>query len=204
VEIYYAHGMSKPTENGAQIQLWAMAGLMAQILLVIGFLLAGLWQGPRYSITEHTISDMMALGAPHATLLLGCMSLAGALTILFVARSFWPLLRASGASRRATVGSALLALSIYGLGALLAPFERVACRLGDPGCSAEAQMANLGGLVDGIVGLITSLSFIAALFILASAFKRLPAWRTRNRQTLWSGIIWSVLAVGMAASGQFI
>lgn len=200
VEIHYAHGMSRPNDNRAQIQFWAMAGLWAQILFVVGFLLAGLWQGPRYSVTEHSISDMMAHGAPHANFLLACMALAGALTILFVARSLWPLLRASGASRRAAVGSALLALSIYGLGDLLAPFERVACRLADPGCSGKAHLANLGALVDGIVTLICFPSFIAALFILASAFKRLPAWRSRNRQTFWSGIVFSVLFVGTVAS----
>jgi hypothetical protein len=49
------------------------------------------------------------------------------------------------------VDAVLLALSVYGVGDLLSPFEREACRLADPGCTASDQAANAGGILDSLI-----------------------------------------------------
>jgi len=59
-----------------RIKLWAAAGLAAQMIFTLGWLLADRWQGPGYSPIRYTISDETALGAPHAWFLITCQLLA--------------------------------------------------------------------------------------------------------------------------------
>jgi hypothetical protein len=149
--------------------------LVAQVAFVASWLIAAFWQGPHYSSLAHYISDMYAVGAPYGAFLVVVFTLCGAATILFAWLSVRPALRPAG--WRATVGSALLALSIYGLGNLLSPFEREGCRLADAGCTAAAQVANLGGKLDSLLSTLGILLFVLAGFFIASAMKRLPDWR---------------------------
>jgi hypothetical protein len=158
----------------ARIRLWALVAVAAQAIFVISWLVAALWQGPRYSILAHSISDMYAVAAPDAAFLVIAFTLCGAATILFAVLSAWPSLRPGGWT--ATVGSILLALSILGLGDLLTPAERLACRMADPGCTAAAQIANMGGRLDSILSTIGIALFVAAGFFLAAAMKRTPGW----------------------------
>src|SRR4051794_26207257 len=129
---------------GKRVRRWAWAGFAAQVAFVASWLLAAAWQGDGYSVTAHTISDMYAVTAPGGLILVVVLTLCGLATALFALLSVRPVLRPGG--RSATIGAVLLALSIYGLGDLLSPFEREACRLADPGCTPEDQAANLGGL----------------------------------------------------------
>jgi hypothetical protein len=103
----------------ATVRRWARVGLVAQVAFVASWLIAAFWQGPHYSSQEHSISDMYAVGAPYGAFLVVVFTLCGAATILFAWLSIRPTLRPAGWT--ATVGSALLALSIYGLGDLLNP-----------------------------------------------------------------------------------
>jgi hypothetical protein len=183
------------------IRRWAKLGLAAQILFIVSWLVAGFWQGVDYSVLKHSISDMYAVNAPFGTLLVVCLMIAGVLTILFVARSLWPLLHAAG--KRAVTALILLGLSIYGLGDLLSPFEREACRLADPGCTDSAQTANLGGLLDGILSLFGLIFFIVSLFLLASVFKRLPEWRPWHKHIKWAAIIYLGLFILTIISPAF-
>ena len=159
----------------AAVRRWALVGLVAQIAFVASWLIAASWQGPHYSSLEHSISDMYAVGAPYGAFLVVVFTLCGAPTILFAWLSLRPSLRPAGWT--ATVGSVLLALSIYGLGDLLSPLEREGCRLADAGCSAAAQFANSGGKLDALLSILGVVLFVLAGFFLASAMKRLPAWR---------------------------
>ena len=59
-----------------RIKRWAVAGLAAQVLFTLGWVLADRWQGPGYSSIRYTISDETALGAPHAWFLITCQLLA--------------------------------------------------------------------------------------------------------------------------------
>jgi hypothetical protein len=159
----------------AAVRRWALVGLVAQVAFLASWLIAAFWQGPHYSSLEHSISDMYAVGAPYGAFLVVVFTLCGAATILFAWLSLRPALRPAGWT--ATVGSVLLALSIYGLGDLLSPLEREGCRLADRGCSAAAQFANSGGKLDALLSTLGVVLFVMAGFFLASAMRRLPGWR---------------------------
>lgn len=190
--------MEVTTDADRRIRRWSWVGLGAQVVFVVGWLLAGLWQGPNYSAVDHTISDMYAVGAPHAAFLIVCVTLGGLGTVLFAFFGLRPALRAAG--RLATAGSVLLSLSILGLGDLLTPLEREGCRLADAGCTATDQMANLGGKLDGILSTLGLLAFVVAGFLLAQGMHRLALWRRFAWPTRIVSMIVLVLVVATAAT----
>jgi len=65
-------------------------GIAAQVIFVASWLAAASWQGPRYSVLAHSISEMYARTAPHAMFLVIVLTLCGAATIWFVLRSVRP------------------------------------------------------------------------------------------------------------------
>src|ERR671921_457499 len=134
------------------IRSWAWAGFAAQVAFIASWLVAAVWQGDRYSVLAHTISDVYAITAPHGLFLVVVLTLCGLATVLFAVLSVRPALRAAG--RVATAGAVLLALSIYGVGDLLSPLEREACRLADPGCTATDQSSNAGGRLDSAISTV--------------------------------------------------
>jgi hypothetical protein len=168
-------------------------GISTQVLFVASFLAAAAWQGPRYSILKHSISEMYAVTAPHPLFLLIVITLCGAATILFTLRAVWPALRPGGWA--ATVGSALLALSAVGFGDLLTPFERVACRMADPGCTTAKMVSNSGGKLDGNLTTIGVALFVLAGFFLAAAMRRIPSWQAWARPARWIAVLILVLAI---------
>jgi Protein of unknown function (DUF998) len=175
---------------------WAWAGLIAQVVFVLSWLVAPVWQGDRYSVLKHTISDMYAVGAPGGLLLVVVLTLCGLVTILFAWLAVRPALRSGG--RAATVGAVLLALSIFGVGDLLSPVERQGCRLADPGCTGRDQSANAGGKLDSAISTIGIFLFLAAVFVLAAAMRRAPGWRSWAWPARWVGIVFAVLLVVLA------
>src|SRR5690348_2165754 len=146
--------------NGDNERTWGWVGFAAQVAFVVSWLIAPAWQGADYNALKHSISDMYADTAPSGWFLVLVLTLCGLATVLFALLAVRPALRAGG--RRATVGAALLALSIFGLGDLLSPFEREACRLADVGCTGSDQTANLGGKLDNVLSTAGILLFIAA------------------------------------------
>jgi Protein of unknown function (DUF998) len=174
-----------------RVRIWAWAGFAAQVLFVASWLIAGAWQGSRYSVLKHTISDMYAVTAPGGLFLVVVLTLCGLATVLFAVLAVWPVLRGAAA----TVGVILLALSIFGVGDLFSPFEREACRLADPGCTGADQMANLGGKLDSALSTIGIFLFLAAPFVLAAAMKRTPGWHRWAWPARWVGIGFAVLIV---------
>lgn len=161
--------------RSASIRRWAWVGIAAQVLFVASWLLAASWQGRRYSVIAHSISDMYAVTAPHGSFLVIVFTICGAATICFALRSVWPMLRPGGWA--ATVSSALLALSILGLGDLLSPAERVDCRMADPGCTAARALSNSGGKLDDTLSSIGLLALVVAGLVLAAAMRRTPGWQ---------------------------
>jgi hypothetical protein len=176
-----------------RVRIWAWAGFAAQVAFVASWLIAAAWQGDRYSVLAHTISDMYAVTAAGGLFLVVVLTLCGLATVLFAVLSVRPVLRPGG--RAATVGAVLLALSIYGVGDLLSPFEREACRLADPGCTASDQASNLGGLLDSVISTVGILLFLAAPFVLAAAMKRAPGWQRWAWPARWVGIGFAVLLI---------
>src|SRR6266508_3327113 len=163
---------------GRQVRTWAWVAFAAQVLLVVGWIVAGFWQGPRYSVLADSIS------------------------VMFAGLSVCPSLRAAGAS--AAIGSVLLGLSIYGLVSVLTPFKRVACRIAEEGCSPGDQLATTGGRLDLILSTAGIALFIGAVFFLSAAMARTPDWRYLARPGRWVGIAFVVLLVASAlAFGAF-
>jgi len=170
------HGLDRPAyDRPASIRRWAWVCIAAQVLFVLSWLVAAAWQGPRYSILAHSISDMYAVTAPGGMVLVIVLTICGAATMWFTLRSAWPVLRPGGWT--ATVGCALLALSVLGLGDLLSPFERLACRAADPGCTAARAMSNSGGKLDDTLTSAGVLLLVLAGFFLAAAMRRVPGWQ---------------------------
>jgi hypothetical protein len=151
------------------IQAAAWVGFAAQVLFTVAWLLAQLWQPPAYRPLAHTISDMYAFGAPYAGVLLVCLPVAGAGTIVFAVSGLRPVVAGHWTG---TVGWVLVAVSILGLGDLLAFIERLGCELAAPGCTVEAQLANLGGILDSNLSGLGLLALVAAGFFLAETVRR--------------------------------
>jgi hypothetical protein len=184
--------------RGSLTRAAAWAGLVAQPVFVIAWLVAAAWQGPGYSVTAHTISDMYAVTAPSGLFLVVVITLCGVATVLFALFALRPALRSAGGA--ATVGCVLLALSIYGIGDALTPFEREACRLADAGCTAADQTANAGGALDAILSTIGIFLFVAATFVLAAAMKRVEGWRSWAWPARWVGFGFLALLVALVAT----
>jgi hypothetical protein len=192
--------------SAASARHWARAAVAAQVAFTASWLLAAAWQGPRYSVFAHSISDMYAVTAPGAAFLIIVLTVCGAATTWFALRSLRPTLRsalgsASAAARRlATAGSWLLALSIFGLGDLLTITERLDCRLADPGCTAAKQVSNFGGTMDSSLSTVGLFLFVIGGFLLAAAMKRAPGWQSLVRPTRWCMALMTVifLAEGLA------
>jgi hypothetical protein len=183
----------------ASIRFWAWVSIVAQVVFVAAWVVAGFWQGSRYSPMADSISDMYAVGVPHASFLVQVFTDAGAATILFALFSVWPTLRDGG--RAAQVGSVLLALSVAGLGDLLSPAERLACRISDPGCTTALQLSNSGGKLDSILTTGGAVLLLVAGFLLAAAMRRIPSWRAWVRPVRWTSVLIFAFAVGDALDG---
>lgn len=190
-----------PFRRPGWIRFWAWVAIAAQVVFVASWLAAASWQGPRYSVLADSISDMYAVTAPHGSFLVVVITDCGAATILFALLSVWPALRPGG--RAATVGSALLVLSVAGLGDLLAPAERVACQISDPGCTTAIQLSNSGGKLDSILTTAGALLFVVAGFFLAHAMARTPGWRAWARPARWAaGLTLAFLVADVADTRQ--
>ena len=166
-------------------------GVAAQLVFTFSWLLAPAWQGPAYRVLAHSISDLYARGAPGGAVMVVVLTVCGAATIGYVFAALLPRLRPVG--RSGTVGAVLLALSIFGLGDLLTPFERLACRLADPGCSPSAQLSNLGGKLDATLSTIGIAILVASGFVLAAAIRRLPGQRRTARAVFVAAVVLVVL-----------
>ena len=177
----------------AAVRRWAWLGLVAQAVFVASWLVAASWQGPHYSAVDHSISDLYAVTAPHGVFLVVVLTLCGAATMGFALRSVWSQLRTGG--WRAATGSVLLALSVVGLGDLLSPAERLACRMADPGCTATQQLSNTGGQLDNAISSIGVLLLVIAALFLAAAMRRTHGWEGWARPTRWTAVLITVFAV---------
>lgn len=174
--------------------------MLAQLLFVVSWLVAALWQGPGYDALAHTISDMYAVTAPHGVILVVVLTLCGLATVLFGLLAVRPALAA--AQGWGTVTAVLLTLSIFGLGDLLSPFEREACRLADPGCTSADQVANSGGALDSILSTAGIFVFLATLFVAASAMRRTPGWEHLARPSRLTGVGFVLLLIGLVVANE--
>lgn len=188
-----------PSRRLPGLRFWAWVAIVAQIAFVAAWLAADRWQGSGFSPITDSISDMYAVGVPHAHFLVVTFTDTGAATILFALLSVRPALRGSG--RLAGVGSVLLALSVAGLGNLLSQAERMACRISDPGCTTTIQLSNSGGKTDSIVSTAGAVLLVIAGFVLAAAMRRIPSWRAWVRPVRWTSVLLLALLLATALTG---
>jgi hypothetical protein len=172
--------------------------LVGQVVFVGAWMVAPAWQGPGYVVRRDSISDLYAVDAPHGMVLVVLFTVCGLLTVGFLLRGLWPVLRISGRSSRLAI--ALFSGSIFALGDVLTPFERLPCRRADSGCSGAAQLATVGGRLDAIISLIGLVLFAAAWFLLASAVGRIPEWRQWRQRSRLVGVLTSMLVIAAAAT----
>ena len=197
--LLHSAGGARPAASSrwlASVRRWAGAGVAVQVIFVASWLAAVSWQGPSYSPVSMDISDMTAVTAPHAVFLVTVFTVCGAVTILFALRSVWPALRAGGWA--AGVGSVLLAVSVAGLGNLLSPAERLACRIADPGCTTSMQLSNSGGKLDSALTTVGLVVLVAGGFFLAAAMRRVPGWQAWAWPTRWASVLFLLLGAASA------
>lgn len=129
-----------------QLLAWGVIGVLAQAAFLAGWLIAEMWQGPRYSPVADTISDLQAATAPHYWFPLACFAAGGLGTFGFAVLGLRPAL--AGAGRTAARAPWMLACAALALGN---SFPLIPCRLADPGCTAHHQLYSPGGLTDAVV-----------------------------------------------------
>jgi len=178
--------------NRSTIRSMSIVGLIAQLVFVASTLIATFWQGARYSPVKDSISDLYAIGAPHAVYIIVIFTLCGAATIVFALLALWPALRP--ANKVSFIGPLLLSLSIYGVGDLFTPFERLSCSMAAPSCTSSMQTANAGGQLDNDLSTIGILLFIASLFFLAKSMSKTENGR-RASQVMLLGAVYMILSV---------
>lgn len=180
-------------------QKWAAkTGIWAQIVLIVSFAVFGLVQGPHYSWLAHSISDMYADKAPLGSLLVAVITVCGAMTLMFVVFSLWPSVKRAGLS--AKLATVLLGLSIFGVGDLLSPFERLGCRLADAGCTDSLQTATTGGRNDMILSGIGVFLLMIGVITLGYSISKLKEFKQVSKLLIYGGylLILVIVIMGMA------
>jgi len=160
--------------------------IVSQVVFVAGFVVVGAMEGHGYSPVADNISDLSALTAHHAGLLLVTQGAAGALTIAFALGALGPALTARGPW--------LLALSLAGLDNVTDVFFRLSCRAADAGCTDWDAARTWTGKVHVMAGALTALATIAAPFVLARRMEVVDGWRRRAGPTRAVGYVILVLS----------
>jgi hypothetical protein len=184
---------------------WPWIGIAGQVVFTLFWLIAPAWQGPRYSVLAHSISDLYAVTAPYCRVIVVVVTVCGIATILFAGFGLFPAVRRVGWT--GWLGTALLALSIFGLGDLLTPFEQEGCRTADAGCTAADQLS-AGGATDAFLSTVGIALLIAAGAFLFVALRRTAAPRWLSNLVLILAIatfvVFGVDAVGIAGYGGLL
>lgn len=183
------------TPIGPVARAAALIGLLGQIVFTVGWLVAGALQGPRYSVARHDISDMGAIGAPHAWVLLVAQGFAGFATLAFLLLAFRPAL--IGARGR-TLSTVLIALPI-GFGNLSDAFFRLDCRAAD-GCAGEQAIQSWHAAIHAFGGLLLFVAAVAP-YIVARCLRRSPWWASLARPSILVGVVLDILLVAGIALG---
>lgn len=176
---------------------WGVVGVMAQVTFTAGWVVTELWQGPRYSPINDTISDMQASTAPHVWFPVASFALAAVATFAFAVFGLRPAL--AGAGKRARFAPWMLACSALALGN---SFPLIPCRLSDPGCTPSFQLNSPGGLTDAIVSGLAFFVMVITPFPLWRRLATLPGWQRLRPVLLAATVIGPILYVLLAISSN--
>jgi len=174
----------------------AMAGLLGQIVLTLGWLIAGWLQDDAYSIARHDMSDMAAIGAPHAWFVQLYQGICGAATIVFA----WLALRPALAGVRGRTQAAVLLTITWGAGYLSDAFFRIDCRIAD-GCTPEQQIQTWPATIHSSTTLLL-LVFAVTPYVVARCLRRSPQWARLARPSVLFGVAIDVVLVAAIAIGD--
>jgi uncharacterized protein DUF998 len=161
------------------------AGLLAQAVFTAGWAAAGTWQPPGYSPVRDTISDLMARTAPHASVTLAILMLAGSGTAFFALAGLRPALAPAG--RVASYAPWFLGLSFLGLGSLLS-FAQIPCQAGVD-CTLHQAMSGFGGTVDLTGGAAVALIGAVAPLPMARRMRNVAGWQRLAQPSLLAGVV---------------
>lgn len=164
----------------------AIGAIVAQLVFVAGWVVAGATEGHGYSSALHDISDLGALTAHHTTPFRISLAVAGGLTIAFGLFALRQVLDS-------TPAGVLVALSLPGFDTFSDTFFRLDCRAADVGCSAADATASWHGKVHVLTFLIAAVATIAAPFVLARRMRVVDGWHDLARPTWVFGF--AVIAV---------
>jgi hypothetical protein len=170
--------------------------IAAQVVFTAGWLLGDALQDAPFSASRDPISDLGAITAQHAWIILTAQGIAGLLTIAFAVGALLPAMAVSG--RRAALGPWLVAGSILGLDNLSDAFFRLDCRVADPGCATVA-IASWHAEVHDVAAVIGVALAVVAPFALAHRMRLAAAWRDRVGLALAFGVVLALVAAGYAA-----
>jgi hypothetical protein len=168
-------------DKQTQLSRGAIAG---QLVFTLGWIVAGALEPDGYSSARHDTSDLAAMTAHYAPVILWTQAIAGVLTIAFALGALGPALFIE---RRRSVGPWLVAGSLVGLELITELIFRLDCRAVDAGCTPEAAMTSWHGKLHLIVGLAAMVMTVAAPFVLAQRMRLLKGWRDLARPAMVFG-----------------
>jgi hypothetical protein len=173
----------------------ARAGIAGQIALTVGSVVATVWQDDKYDAARHDMSDMAAIGVPHAWFVQLYQGVAGITMIAFV----WLALRPALAGVRGRTLTAILLTLTWGLGMLSDVFFRIDCRAAD-GCTPEQQIRSWHATVHASTTLLL-LVLAVTPYVVARCLRRSPGWARLARPSVWFGIAIDLVMVVTIAIG---
>ena len=179
----------------APMRTAAWAGVAGQAVLTLGWLIATAWQDDKYDVARHDMSDMAAIGVPHAWFVQTYQGIAGITMIAFV----WLALRPALAGVRGRTLTAILLTLTWGLGTLSDAFFRIDCRAAD-GCTAEQQVQSWHATIHVSTTLLL-LVFAVTPYVVARCLRRSRSWARLARPSVWFGIAIDVVLVAAVFIG---
>jgi hypothetical protein len=187
------HASTRAASRRAVVASWiALAGL---VVFNVGWFVAGLLEGSDYSAASDYISELSALTARHAWLMLGANGCCGVAIIAFALLGFRP---AVAQVKGSVLSTASIVLSALGADTISDVFFRLNCRRAD-GCTLWQESASWHGAIHVVVGALTILVLLVAPFVVAHCLRRVPAWA----DVAWWSIVLGV-AIDLATIGFMV
>jgi hypothetical protein len=171
----------------------AWSALLGLLVYNVGWFVGGLAQGAGYSVVRDDISELSALTARHAWLMVVGNGICGVTTIAFAVIGFGSCVPAV---RGQALSAAMIAGSALGLDALSDVFFRLNCQTAD-GCTQLQEIASWHGVVHAVVGVITFLVLMAGPFVVARTLRRAAEWNDLAR---WSVILGVAIDLALASA----
>jgi hypothetical protein len=193
--LFVARAGARPLVGEATLRRAAVwCAVLGLVVFHAGWVIVGALQGPGYSAARDAISELSALTARHAAIMLLVNGVTGALLMFFAVAGFGAALPRTSAR---TVSVAMLAFTPLGFDELSDAFFRLNCQARD-GCTEWQEIASWHGAVHAVVGIATIFVLMAAPFVVARTLRRLPEWSDLARPSVVLGVAID-LAVASAA-----